>query len=245
MPNANSETFREEAAVQEFLERPRAVAHVVFHLRIDFAEGLVPAFGNKDRIVAEAQRAARGEGELAMHFTFEAFHLASQARISNLKMQSIRPKPLFLPSARPNLPKTLAIMTVAPTKAAFDIIRALLDEVSSRGLEYDIVVAGTTLDDTEIMSYPSTFVTGALENEEDLANVLLPYNLSAIFLGFDAPIFGHPKIEAARSSHLPVAYVDWSKANRRKRDLAIPASTDVKMIAKLVADWLASGCVPS
>ena len=52
------------------------MAHGVFHVRIDFAEGLAPAVGDEDRIIAEAVIAARREGEVAMHFAFEGLHLA-------------------------------------------------------------------------------------------------------------------------------------------------------------------------
>jgi GT2 family glycosyltransferase len=176
--------------------------------------------------------------------TFEAFFLASsRGSASNLKFQPIRPKPLSVPRIV-NGPKTIAIVTVAATQEAFAKIRAILDELSRRGLEYNVVVAGSTIDDAEIMSYPHSFVTGPVEHEGDLADVLVPYNIVALVAGVE-PIFGHPKIEAARNSHLPVAFVDWSKAaKRRKSDLAIPDAADHKTTANMVADWLESGCAP-
>jgi O-antigen biosynthesis protein len=179
--------------------------------------------------------------------TFEAFFLASsRGPTPNSKFQSIRPKPLFIQSVVPNAPKTVAIVTVTATQEALLTIRAILDEISSRGLGYNVVVAGTTFDDAEVMSYPRTFVTGPVKHEGDLADALIPYNVVALVVGFDEPIFGHPKIEATRNGHLPVAFVDWSKAaKRRKRDLAIPDTADHKTTATMVANWLESGCAPA
>ena len=178
--------------------------------------------------------------------TFEAFFLASSRGANqNLKFQPIRPKPLAISRIATKRPKTAVIVAVAATEHAFLAIRAMLDEISVRGLEYDVLIAGTTINDGELMSYPHTFVTGPVESEIDLADALVAYNVFALVVGFDEALFGHPTIEAARNSQLPVAFVDWSKAaKRRKRDLSIPDTADHKTTANLVANWLESGCAP-
>src|SRR5579872_4486510 len=70
-PKITSERLRQDAAVQELFEGPGAMAHGVFHTRIDLAKGLVEAVGNEDGIIAEAQSAARRKCQRAMNFALE------------------------------------------------------------------------------------------------------------------------------------------------------------------------------
>src|SRR5260221_447900 len=53
------------------------MAHTVLGGRRDFAERLLHAVGNEDRIVAEALVAARREGEVAFDLTFEQHMLSN------------------------------------------------------------------------------------------------------------------------------------------------------------------------
>jgi hypothetical protein len=62
--------------MQELVEGTGAMAHGVLHMRIDLAEGLVPAFGHENRIIAEPKPAARRKGEMAMDFALKDFDLA-------------------------------------------------------------------------------------------------------------------------------------------------------------------------
>jgi O-antigen biosynthesis protein len=178
--------------------------------------------------------------------TFEAFFFASlRSSIANLKFLPIRPKPLFISPLVPGGTKTLAIVAVSATEETLLKICAILDEISSRALEYDVVIAGTTFNDSEVMSYPRTFVTGAITDENDLSDALVAYNVFAILAGFEESIFGHPKIESARNSHLPIAFIDWSRAaKQRNRDLIIPDTAENKIVAAMIANWLERGCAP-
>src|SRR6185312_10916156 len=55
----------------QFRESFGAMANGMFEVRIDFAECLIHLVGNKNWIVAEAVRAARREGQRALHFAKE------------------------------------------------------------------------------------------------------------------------------------------------------------------------------
>lgn len=147
---------------------------------------------------------------------------------------------LGLPDPKPDGIRTLAIIPVSPSPTAWRSIRALAIRLYRAEKPVPIVVAGTTFDDLQLMSFPNLFVTGRVDLG-DLGDVLAVHNPGWLLTDFDRPLFGHPLVEATRKTDCAVAYRDWSngKQRRRRRDLAIAPDADEAALADAVATWIA------
>ena len=105
--------------------------------------------------------------------------------------------------------------------------------------EIRITVLGHTLDDLGLMKISNTFVTGSVD-PTDIISLAKSYDLQALFIPLTRRIFGHPLLDAASSSALPVAYFDWSAGSLKARrgDLALDLRAPLDdMIARL-GRWL-------
>ncbi|EHR01420.1 glycosyltransferase [Bradyrhizobium sp. WSM471] len=165
----------------------------------------------------------------------EAFARSRMPR-RTINTRSWKVEPLVLPSGQP-LGRTLAIVPVSSSPVIFRVIRAIAARLQHEAVS--IVVAGATLNDLELMSFPNLFVTGNTHLAE-LADVLLPHAPSWLFTDFGDPLFGHPTIEAVRQANRKVAYCDWS--NRlvapRPGDLPISPDIDDAALADALASWI-------
>lgn len=147
---------------------------------------------------------------------------------------------LGLPDPKPDGIRTLAIIPVSPSPTAWRTIRTLAIRLHRADKPVPIVVAGTTFDDLQLMSFPNLFVTGRVDLG-DLGEVLAMHNPGWLLTDFDGPLFGHPLVEATRKADCAVAYRDWSngKQRRRRGDLAIAPHADEAALADAVASWIA------
>ena len=105
------------------------------------------------------------------------------------------------------------------------------------GLE--LVVAGSTFDDHELLRTGDAFVTGAVDAAE-LETLFRRYRFDRLVLCLTEPIFGHPILSAVMTSVLPVAYLDWSggRCTVRAGDLPLdPLLSTAGAVARL-APWL-------
>ncbi|MGJ4952596.1 glycosyltransferase [Bradyrhizobium sp. HKCCYLS20291] len=149
--------------------------------------------------------------------------------------------PLALADAEPERPRSLIVIPTGPSSQAWQAIRAVAHHIRTSGKTVPIVVAGETLDDRRLMSYPNIFVTGPVAIEE-LPDLLAPHNPGWILTDFEAPLFGHPLIEAARLAPRPVAYRSWTgeTLDARAGDLALPGTADDEALAAAVTRWIAT-----
>jgi hypothetical protein len=172
--------------------------------------------------------------------TAEAFnHARAHIQQGSLQLLQIDSSILVLPNLNSNGPKCLAVIVAAVSPRADLLIRLLLAKSAFRECRYRLIVVGSTFNDAEIMSEPGAFVTGPIESIDDVAAVLAPHNVVALLVGFDVPLFGHPILEAARRSALPVGFVDWSEStSSREMDLAIPTAADDIAMTTSIAEWL-------
>ena len=106
--------------------------------------------------------------------------------------------------------------------------------------DLSITVIGSTLDDIGLMRSSNVFVTGtiAAEEFEQVADALGVTNL---FLTMTQPLFGHPISSVVLSSHLPIAYFDWSEGRNkpRKKDLPIPSRSSLDDLIGALTRWMA------
>jgi hypothetical protein len=66
------------------------------------------------------------------------------------------------------------------------------------------------------------------------------YRLSRVVTGLGQPLFGHPAVETATQSGLPVAYFDWSLGDSepRPRDLPLDPALSARDIAAALGRWV-------
>jgi len=165
----------------------------------------------------------------------EAFARSRMPR-RTINTRAWKVEPLVLPGDQP-LGRTLAIVPASSSPIIFRIILVIAARLQHEAVS--IVVAGATLNDLELMSFPHLFVTGNTRLAE-LADVLLPHAPSWLLTDFGDPLFGHPTIEAVRQANRKVAYCDWS--NRliapRPGDLPISPDLDDAALAAALASWI-------
>ncbi|CCD91748.1 Glycosyl transferase, family 2 [Bradyrhizobium sp. ORS 375] len=147
--------------------------------------------------------------------------------------------PLALADAEPERPCSLVVIPTGPSSQAWQAIRAVAHQIRASGKPIPIVVAGETLDDNRLMSFPNLFVTGPVAIEE-LPDLLAPHNPGWILTDFEVPLFGHPLVEAARLAPRPVAYRNWAGDGLEPRtgDLALPGTADDEALAAAVTRWI-------
>src|ERR1700693_1882176 len=68
--------LHQNSAMQQFFKRPGAMAHGVFHMRVNLAKGLAAALRNENRVIAEAARSPRRKAQTAVNLAFKAFYLS-------------------------------------------------------------------------------------------------------------------------------------------------------------------------
>lgn len=102
----------------------------------------------------------------------------------------------------------------------------------------DIVVAGSTYDDTDLIR-AGTFVTGSIQTTE-LHRLFRRYELDRIVLCVTRPLFGHPVLSTLMKSELPVAYVDWSRGSCPVRDfdLALDPTQSIEALVGRLSSWV-------
>jgi GT2 family glycosyltransferase len=103
----------------------------------------------------------------------------------------------------------------------------------------DIVIVGSTHDDSDLMRRGQTFVTGAVEAAE-LHRLFQRYQLDRIVLCMTRPLFGHPLVAAAMTSAMPVAFFDWSRGHCAARDCDLPLDPHLSAAAVVerLLSWL-------
>ncbi|MBR0750735.1 glycosyltransferase [Bradyrhizobium jicamae] len=171
----------------------------------------------------------------------EAARSFALARRPELQIE-LRPwtiAPIDLPPPAADAPRSLAIVPAAASVASWQAIRALALKFNNAGLEVPIVVAGETVDDGKLMSFPGVFVTGAVTTDETIEALTL-HNPGWIVTDFEKPLFGHPVVESVRQMARPVAYRDWTNGlvPPRDGDLAIASEADADAFSAAIAQWI-------
>jgi hypothetical protein len=118
-------------------------------------------------------------------------------------------------------------------------MRGLIPGLKRAHPELELVVAGSTSDDQELLRSSDVFVTGAVDAAE-LEALFRRYRFDRLMLCLTEPLFGHPILSAVMSSALPVAYFDWSRGRCpvRAGDLPLDPSQSTAGAVTQLAPWL-------
>src|SRR5262249_15443411 len=108
--------------------------------------------------------------------------------------------PLVLPKLDRSRTKSLAVISATPAASAWRMIRSLATRLYATRPSIQIVVVGETFDDGRLMSHPNMLVTGPVAADE-LSDALAAHNVAWLFSDFEAPLFGHPLLESARTAN--------------------------------------------
>jgi O-antigen biosynthesis protein len=119
------------------------------------------------------------------------------------------------------------------------LMRGLISGLKRAHPEIELVVAGSTSDDQELLRSSDVFVSGAVDAVE-LEALFRRYRFDRLMLCLTEPLFGHPILAAVMASVLPVAYFDWSRGRCpvRAGDLPLDPSQSTASAVTRLALWL-------
>jgi O-antigen biosynthesis protein len=157
----------------------------------------------------------------------EAFASRVAPRRNTIRMETAATKSAPSPDLSPGSASNSSLSSTSPSKypdgtaqrlGLVPIRRSPKDHQFMRGLisglrreqpGLELIVAGSTSDDHDLLRTGDAFVTGAVDAAE-LEALFRRYRFDRLVLCLTEPMFGHPILPAVMSSALPVAYLDWS-----------------------------------
>lgn len=143
----------------------------------------------------------------------------------------------------PNSPdgaaRRLGLVPIRRSPKDHRLMRGLIPGLKRAHPELELVVAGSTSDDHELLRSSDVFVTGAVDAAE-LEALFRRYRFDRLMLCLTEPLFGHPVLSAVMASALPVAYFDWSRGRCpvRPGDLPLDPSLSTAGAVTQLAPWL-------
>jgi O-antigen biosynthesis protein len=134
----------------------------------------------------------------------------------------------------------LGIVPVRTSSVELKLMREVARFMKAAHPQLSIAIIGETLDDLALMRLGNVFVSGRV-NASELARLVRQYRVNRLFTGLGHPLFGHPMVEAALHSGLPVAYFDWSMGECRPKagELALDPSLSANDTAAVLGRWIA------
>jgi GT2 family glycosyltransferase len=114
----------------------------------------------------------------------------------------------------------LGLIPVRGCVQEYQFMHDVIAGLTSARPDLDIVVTGSTHDDSDLMR-AGAFVTGSVDPTE-LSLLFRRFQFDRIVLCMTQPLFGHPALSAAMACSLPVAYFDWSRGHCPVRDGDLP-----------------------
>jgi O-antigen biosynthesis protein len=133
----------------------------------------------------------------------------------------------------------LGLVPVRGCAQEYQFMRDIIAGLTGIRPNLDIVITGTTHDDSDLMRTGQAFVTGPVEATE-LGLLFRRFQFDRIVLCMTQPLFGHPVPSAATASGLPVAYFDWSPGGCQVRsgDLPLDPSLSAAVVVERLLPWL-------
>jgi GT2 family glycosyltransferase len=179
----------------------------------------------------------------------EAFtsRVAPRRNIIRLKVAGTKSAPIFnaspenmSPAKSPDgVARRLGLVPIQRSPKDHQLMRGLISGLKRAHPELELVVAGSTSDDHELLRSSDVFVTGAVDAAE-LEALFRRYRFDRLMLCLTDPLFGHPILSAVMISVLPVAYFDWSRGRCpiRTGDLPLDPSQSPARALTQLAPWL-------
>jgi GT2 family glycosyltransferase len=169
---------------------------------------------------------------------------AAEMLARTLTPDGIKRLPHTAPHRRRRLPpvsrpvRHIGLVAVRGCAEEHNFLREATTRLARARPGFDIVVVGSTHDELALMR-AGAFVTGATSGSE-LIQLAARYRLERLVICMTRPLFGHPIVEEAMGSGLPVAYFDWSngQCSPREGDLALDPSLAPEAICDSLLPWL-------
>ena len=135
--------------------------------------------------------------------------------------------------------RRLGLVPIRRSPKDHQLMRGLIPGLKRTHPELELVVAGSTSDDHELLRSSDVFVTGAVDAAE-LEALFRRYRFDRLMLCLTEPLFGHPILSAVMASALPVAYFDWSRGRCAVRpgDLPLDPLQSAAGAVTQLAPWL-------
>jgi hypothetical protein len=124
--------------------------------------------------------------------------------------------------------------------AADPHVRVLVTHLALAMPQASLVVIGDVPNATTLLRHGNVAVTGTVAPAE-LATLARHLGIGRLFTERRIPLFGHPLIEAAAASGLPLAFRDWSFGAlppARRSDLALAPDAAPDEVAAALARWM-------
>jgi GT2 family glycosyltransferase len=182
----------------------------------------------------------------------EAFtsRVAPRRNTIRLKMAGTTSAPIFNPSlesqsnTQPSkspdgVARRLGLVPIRHNPKDHQLMRSLISGLKRAHPELELVVAGSTSDDHDLLRSGDVFVTGAVDAAE-LEALFRRYRFDRLMLCLTEPLFGHPILSAVMTSVRPVAYFDWSRGRCpvRAGDLPLDPSQSTAGAVAQLTPWL-------
>jgi GT2 family glycosyltransferase len=133
----------------------------------------------------------------------------------------------------------LGLVPIRRSPKDHQFMRGLISGLRHEQPGLELVVAGSTSNDRDLLRAGDAFVTGPVDAAE-LEALFRRYRFDRLVLCLTEPMFGHPILAAVMTSVLPVAYLDWSggRCAVRAGDLPLdPLLSTAGAVTRLVP-WL-------
>jgi GT2 family glycosyltransferase len=168
----------------------------------------------------------------------EAFTSRVAPRRNTIRLKAVEAN--TQPSRSPDsTARRLGLVPIRRSPKDHRLMRGLISGLKRAHPELELVVAGSTSDDQELLRSSDVFVTGAVDAVE-LEALFRRYRFDHLMLCLTEPLFGHPILSAVMASALPVAYFDWSRGRCAVRagDLPLDPSQSTAGAVTQLAPWL-------
>ena len=141
------------------------------------------------------------------------------------------------PWKRLNTATRIGLVPVRECAQEHQFMREVIARLVNAQPGLDIVVAGSTHDDADLMR-AGAFVTGPVEPAE-IDRLFRRYQLDRIVLCVTRPLFGLSVLSAVMTCRLPVAYLDWSRGYCpfRAGDLPLDPSSSARDAVERLLPW--------
>jgi len=132
----------------------------------------------------------------------------------------------------------LGLVPVRECAQEYQFMRDIIAGLTRVRPDLDMVVTGSTDDDSDLMR-AGAFVTGPVDPTE-LDLLFCRFRFDRIMLCMTQPLFGHPVLSAAMAGTLPVAYFDWSHGHcpARDGDLPLDPLLPAAVVVERLLPWL-------
>jgi GT2 family glycosyltransferase len=164
---------------------------------------------------------------------------AKSAPISNKSLSNTSASSPAVLKFPDGIAQRLGLVPIRRSPKDHQFMRGLISGLRREQPGLELVVAGSTSNDHDLLRTGDAFVTGPVDAAE-LEALFRRYRFDRLVLCLTEPMFGHPILSAVMTSVLPVAYLDWSggRCPVRTGDLPLDPLLSTAGAVTRLAPWL-------